>query len=140
MREKSHAWLADQTIAAKPDMREEECEAARAVLTPGLMRWSGIGGALVGIPLASALYALYYLLAAKFSGIGYGKWFALAVWASLPRLLALPLMATQIISSDGRVTMEDLSMVTLNFLVFQLPLSPPGPVLPTASTCRCYGR
>lgn len=86
MREKSHAWLADQTIAAKPGMSEQEREAARAVLTPGLMRWSGIGGALLGIPLAFALYALYYLLAAKFIGIGYGKWFALAVWASLPRL------------------------------------------------------
>lgn len=121
------AWLADQTIAAKPGMSEEEREAARAVMTPAVMRWSAIGSAVVAIPVVYALYALYYLLAAKFIGsdISYGKWFALAAWASLPRLLVLPLMATQIISSDGRVTMEELSMVTLNFLVFQLPVSHP---------------
>lgn len=120
-------WMVDQAAAAKPDMSPEEREAMHKVMSPTLMTWSALGGILLGTPIAYALYALYYLLAGKFLGsdISYGKWFALTAWTSLPRLLVMPLMALQIMTSGGRVAMEDLSMVSLNFLLLHLPAGHP---------------
>lgn len=120
-------WMVDQAAAARPDMTAEEREAMHQVMSPTMMTWSALGGVLLGTPIAYALYALYYLLAGKFLGsdISYGKWFALTAWTSLPRLLVMPLMALQIMTSNGRVAMEDLSMVSLNFLLFQLPVGHP---------------
>ena len=37
----------------------------------------------------------------------------------------MPLMALQIMTSGGRVAMEDLSMVSLNFLLLHLPVGHP---------------
>jgi hypothetical protein len=120
-------WMVEQAIAAKPGISDGEREAMQKVMSPTMMSWSAIGGVLIGTPIAYALYALYYLLAGKFMGsdISYGKWFALTAWTSLPRLLVLPLMALQIMTSGGRVAMEDLSMVSLNFLLLQLPVGHP---------------
>lgn len=121
------AWMVDQAAAGTPDMTAEQREAMHKVMSPTLMTWSALGGVLLGTPIAYALYALYYLLAGKFIGsdISYGKWFALTAWTSLPRLLVLPLMALQIMTSGGRVAMEDLSMVSLNFLLLHLPAAHP---------------
>jgi hypothetical protein len=73
------------------------------------------------------LTALYYLLASKVmgTGIGFGKWFGFAVWTSIPRLLALPLSALQIMTSGGRLSLEDTNMVSLNYLLLHLPASSP---------------
>lgn len=122
-----HNWLVDNTLAANPDMNDAQREATRKMMSSDTMSWFAIGGVVVATPVIYALYALYYLLAGKFMGsdIGYGKWFALTAWTSLPRLLVLPLMAMQIMTSGGQVAMEDLSMTSLNFLLFQLPSSHP---------------
>ncbi|HEY0589713.1 MAG TPA: YIP1 family protein [Pseudoduganella sp.] len=120
-------WMMEQTAAANPDLTDEQREAMKSMMSPATMTWTTLGGILIGTPLIYAVYALYFLLAGKFLGseISYGKWFALTVWTSLPRLLVLPLMALQIMTSGGRVAMEDLSMVSLNFLLFQLPAGHP---------------
>jgi hypothetical protein len=93
------------------------------MMTPALMTWSTVGFTVVITPLLFALFAFYYLMAGKFLGseIGYGRWYAYCVWTAVPRLLVLPLMALQIVKSDGKVALEDLSMVSLNMLFFQLP-------------------
>ncbi|MGZ8291187.1 MAG: YIP1 family protein, partial [Telluria sp.] len=121
------AWLMNHTLASQPDLTEAQREAAQSMMSPSTMGWMSIGGVLVGTPLVYAVYALYYLLAGKFLGsdISFGKWFALTAWISLPRLLVLPLMAMQIMTSGGQVPMEDLTMTSLNFLVFHLPMSHP---------------
>lgn len=121
------SWMIDQTAANTPDLTAEQREAMQKVMSPTVMTWSALGGILIGTPVVYALYALYYLLAGKFIGsdISYGKWFALTAWTSLPRLLVLPLMALQIMTSGGRVAMEDLSMVSLNYLLLQLPATHP---------------
>lgn len=121
------AWLREHMLSAQPDAKPEARAAMERFLTPTSMMWSSAIGAVVGLLVALALTALYYLVAGKVIGapIGYGKWFGFSVWTSVPRLLGIPLSALQIMTSHGRLAPEDLNMASLNYLVFHLPLSHP---------------
>lgn len=117
------AWLIDHTLSAKPDMKPEEKEMIMKMLTKDRMMMTTLGGALIGMPIVFALYGLYYLLASKVMGsaISYGKWFSFAVWVSVPTLIGAPLMALQIMTGKGQIAMESLNMLSLNFLITNLP-------------------
>jgi hypothetical protein len=121
------AWFREHMLAAQGNVKPEQRAALEHFLTPKTMMWSSGAGAVLGTPVVCALAALYYLLAAKVmgTGIGYGKWFGFAVWTSIPRLLALPLSALQIVTSGGRLAPEDMNMVSLNYLALHLPMSSP---------------
>ena len=121
------AWFREHMLAVQGTIKPEERAALDHFFTRDRMLWTLGIGTLVGTPVMFALTAVYYLLAGKVmgSGIGYGKWFGFAAWTSIPRLLALPLMALQIATSGGRLTMEDANMVSLNYLLLHLPLSNP---------------
>ena len=120
-------WYLEHMMSAQPDMNAEEREAMMKMFTKNSMMMMSVIGLLISVPIIFALYALYYLIASKIMGstITYGKWFAFAVWTSVPSLLGLPLMALQIASGHGQVAMEDLNMLTLNYLVLHLPPSAP---------------
>ncbi len=120
-------WLREHMIAAHPQMKPEEQEAMARFLTPPKMMMTSIGGVVVGTLGLLAITAAYFLIAARMIGseIGYGKWFAFVAWTSVPRLLVVPLMALQVATSHGQLAMEDMNMVSLNFLIFHLPLSHP---------------
>ena len=121
------AWFREHMLAAQGPMKPEARAAMAQFLTPKTMMWSSGAGAVLGTPLICAIVALYYLLAGKVmgTGIGYGKWFGFAVWTSIPRLLALPLSALQILTSGGRLAPEDMNMVSLNYLLLHVPMSSP---------------
>jgi hypothetical protein len=121
------AWFREHMLAVRGTIKPEERAALDQFLTRDRMLWSLGIGTLVGTPVLFALTAVYYLLAGKVmgAGMGFGKWFGFAVWTSMPRLLALPLMALQIATSGGRLTMEDSNMVSLNYLLLHLPQSSP---------------
>ena len=121
------AWFREHMLAARGTVKPEERAALAQFLTPNRMLWSTVIGIMLGTPVMYALTAVYDLLAGKVmgAGIGFGKWFGFAAWTSIPRLLALPLMALQIATSGGRLTMEDANMVSLNYLLLHLPLSNP---------------
>lgn len=120
-------WLLAHMAASTPDMKPEQREAMRKVMSPATMTWLSVGGTLVATPLLMSIYAVYYLIAAKLMGspIAYGKWFAFSIWVSVPHLLTLPLMAVQILTSHGQLGFEALNMVSLNELLFHLPASSP---------------
>jgi hypothetical protein len=120
-------WLREHILSAQGAAKPEQRAAMERFLTPTSMLWSSSIGAVVGTLLALAVSALYYLVAGKVMGvpIGYGKWFGFSVWTSVPRLLSIPLSALQIMTSHGRLALEDLNMVSLNYLVFHLPMSHP---------------
>lgn len=120
-------WLRDHMLSARPDVKPEARAAMEHFLTQKTMLWSTAGGAVVGTLVMFALMALYYLVAGKMMGsqIGYGKWFGFVTWTSVPRLLVIPLMALQIVTSHGRLAPEDLNMVSLNYLLLHLPMSNP---------------
>lgn len=124
-------WLREHMLAAQPTLKPEARAAMAKFITPKTMMWSSGLGAIVGTLLIVAVMAVYYLLAGKVLGasIGYGKWFGFAAWVSVPRLLTVPLSALQIMTSGGRVAPEDLSMVSLNYLLLHLPASNPWATL-----------
>ena len=124
-------WLREHMLAAQPTAKPEVREAMAKFISPKTMMWSSGIGAVVGTVLIAAVTALYYLIAGKLSGspIGYGKWFGFSVWTSLPRLLTAPLSALQIMTSHGQLAPEDLNMVSLNYLLFHLPMSSPWATL-----------
>jgi hypothetical protein len=120
-------WLREHVMMGQADAKPEIRAAMEHSLTPTFLMWSTGLATVLGTPVLFAAAALYYFLAGKVMGasIGFGKWFGFAAWVSVPRLLVLPLSALQILTSHGRVAMEDLSMVSLNYLVFHLPPSSP---------------
>ena len=121
------SWFHEHMLAAQPNAKPEVRAAMGKFLTPKTMMWSTGAGTVLGTVAVFAVTALYYLIAGKLlgTGIGYGKWFGFSVWVSVPRLLALPLSALQIVTSGGRLAPEDLNMVSLNYLLLHLPLSNP---------------
>ena len=124
-------WLVDHMLAAQPKATPEVRAGMAGFMTPTRMLWSSAIGAVFALLLGFALSALYYLIAAKVMGspIGYGKWFGFSVWTSIPRLLTIPLSALQIMTSHGRVAPEDLSLVSIIYLVLHLPASNPWAAL-----------
>lgn len=121
------AWMVERMSASRPDMTDAQREAMQAAMSPGVMMWSSIAAAALGMPAMFAVSALYYHLAGKFLGsdIRYGKWFAFVVWTNLPTLLSILLMAFQVATSGGRLMIDQLSMTSLNALVFNLPMEHP---------------
>jgi hypothetical protein len=118
-------WLREHMLSAQPAAKPEVRAAMARAMTPKFMMWSTGISAVVGSLLIFAVLGVYYLLAGKVIGssIGYGKWFGFAVWTSVPRLLSVPLSMVQIATSHGQLAPEDLNMVSLNYLLFHLPLS-----------------
>lgn len=122
------AWLQDHILNADPNTTAEQREMARGFMTRGVMLGSTVGSMALMIPLMLALLAVYYLLAAKVIGndLGYGKWFAFATWSAVPSLLVLPAMAVQLLLNDnGQIGPEALNPLSLNQLLFHLPVSDP---------------
>lgn len=120
-------WLVDHMLSAQPNLKPDAREMLEKFFTKNSMMFSTMGGVLVGTAIMYALTGLYFLIASKVMGssITYGKWFAFAAWTSVPGLLGIPLMALQIITGEGKVSTEDLNMLSLNFLTVHLPLSNP---------------
>ena len=121
------SWLMDRTLAAKPDLTPEQRESTRSLMSPNVITRVSLVATLIITPLSFAVFAIYYSIVGKVTdtGLRYRDWFAFCVWTAVPRLLLLPLMAFQILTSDGRVALEDLSMVSFNTLFLHLPSSNP---------------
>ncbi|MBR7799887.1 Yip1 family protein [Undibacterium fentianense] len=117
------SWLIDHTLSAKPDMKPEEREMVTKIMSKNSMLITTMGGVLIGMPLFYAVHGLYLLLASKVmdSALPYGKWFNFAVWSSVPSLIGAPLMALQILTGHGQVSMEGLNMLSFNFLLTNFP-------------------
>jgi uncharacterized membrane protein YqhA len=120
-------WFVHRLLNANPDLSDEQRAAALEVLKPMTVTTSTVFVALVAPTLVFALIALYYSLVGQLLGhaITYRKWFAFCVWTAVPRLIVFPLMLFQIASSHGQVALEDLSMVSLNFLLLHQPSNHP---------------
>jgi len=117
------AWLTEHMISAQPDMKPEAREAFMKMMNKNTMMIMTIVGGAIMYPILYAAIALYFLIVSKAtdSEISFGKWFGFAGWVSVPGLLAFPLMATQIMSGKGQIALEELNMLSLNFLIFHFP-------------------
>lgn len=121
-------WLQDQMLAASGQSDPAAIEVARGYMTHSLMMGSSVLAIFIIVPLLLLLTSVYYLLAAKVIGndLGFGKWFAFSTWTAVPTLLAIPAMAVQILmTSNGQLATDALNPLTLNSLMFHLPVSNP---------------
>lgn len=102
-----------------PDMAAEQREAAAKTMSRGVMMGMGIAGVLVGTLVVFSLYGFYFWLAGKLASmdLSFKSGFALAAWASLPGLIGVPLMALQIVTSNGQLAFENADMLSLNYLL-----------------------
>lgn len=81
-------------------------------------------------PLILAVQALYLFIVEKVAGgteeQGYGRWFSLAWWSSMPALLGSVAGAVAMLTTSNRqLSLEALQVASLNSLIFKLPASDP---------------
>ena len=112
------AWLREHTLAANAGMPPEARAGIEKMIAPTPLFLTAMISMLVGTPLIYALTAAYFLLAGKVidSQRSFRQWFAFVCWTSVPRLLVLPLMALQIVTSHGQVAAEGLNIAALSAL------------------------
>jgi hypothetical protein len=118
------AWLSDQMNASIKDAAARE--QASQMMTKGIMQGMTVGGALVGIPMMTALMGVYFMIVAKSISkeFGFYEGFSLAAWSYVPALLGLPLGIIQImLSPNAQFGMSELNPLSLNSLVFHYPMS-----------------
>ncbi|MCE3262939.1 MAG: hypothetical protein K0R43_2018 [Pseudoduganella sp.] len=110
-------WMVSNSFP--PDMAAEQREAAAKTMSRGVMMGMGIAGVLVGTLVVFCLYGFYFWLAGKLASmdLSFKSGFALAAWASLPGLIGVPLMALQIVTSNGQLAFENADMLSLNYLL-----------------------
>ncbi len=118
-------WMVQKMLSANPKLDDAARAAAEKAMSRNMLMYGSLAGVVIGTPIVMAIYSVYMLLASKFTGsdIGFGKWFAFSAWSSIPKLIGLPLMALQIMTSKGQLALDQLNMLSLNFLLFQLPLT-----------------
>jgi hypothetical protein len=94
---------------------------------------SAVLAALV-IALFRLLEAVYYLLAAKVTGVqrGYRHWLSLACWSSLPSLIAvIPAAIMLATATTAQIDQSELQALSLNNLFFHRAAGDPGYTLLT---------
>jgi len=125
-------WLKDTMYSHNPTiqaMSEEKRAAAIGAINRTTMLWGAVVGSLIAIPIFMLLSALYFLVAAKVTkqAQGFKHWFAFVCWSSLPGLLGTVVAAILLLMSpNAQINPTSLQALSLNELVFHLPLGSPG--------------
>lgn len=120
------AWLLQHEAAARAGSAAADSAADAGMSGPGLTSIV-LAVTLLSVPAGSALHAIYLTVAGRICGFPqrFYDWFVFSAWTSVPSLLLLPLMAFQIVSSGGQISLEELSLASLNALMFDLPYTHP---------------
>lgn len=128
------AWLTDiQLRNSAFGQNMTDAEIARAAQGAGTQRGAqmAIGGlgTLFGIVIMLLISALYYLLAAKITGVerGFRHWLALAAWSTMPTVLAVIAAAVVLLTaSSNQIGQEALQPLSVNALLLQREPGEPG--------------
>lgn len=125
-------WLINQMLAGMTDASAEELNQARQFMSIGPLKWGGMAGVAVGMPIILAIYGLYYLLVSKVMGVErkFGQWFGLATWSSWPAVLA-SLIALVLIftASSGEIDTGVMNATSIGYLAGVSQFSPWGSLL-----------
>ena len=122
-----YAWFQEQMLAAVSDPAQREQQGAMAM---SMQTMAGVTsfGLVFALLFSFAISGVYFAIVSKVCNIDFkfGRGFALAVWASVPLLLTLPLGAVQMmLGSAGQLPFEALNPLSLNQLVFQYGVTHP---------------
>jgi hypothetical protein len=121
-------WLVDQQLRLSPrtaSMTDDEIARLVETMTarPGLqVVFAGLGTC-IGLVVVLLLSALFYLLVSKITGVnkGFGHWFSLTCWSSLPAALAIvPAAFVLLTATSNQIGQEALQPLSLNELFFKL--------------------
>jgi len=119
------AWFIDQMLSANPEATAKEIEQARKVM-PGaqVMGYIATATALLGAPLMSLLFAVYYLLAGKVAGnrISFRHGLSLATWGAMPGLLGIVVALIGVATMEPRTAMSSLNLLNVDPLLVELPI------------------
>jgi hypothetical protein len=113
-------WLMDRQMqqAGSQLTEEQRAQAVEAALRISPTAYGAIAAvsSCLGVVIVFALYALYFLAvgAATKTGIKYGQWFGLILWASLPILLGLLATIVFLLTNDVRFVAQE-SLNPLSF-------------------------
>jgi hypothetical protein len=113
-------WMMEQMMSAVKGVSAEDMQ--KHAMSKGMFTGMSIASVIVVSPLFVALTGAYLMLMAKLltKDFSFGKGFALSAWSSVPNLLAvLAGMVMLMLSSNGRVTAQQLNPLSLNQLFFQ---------------------
>jgi hypothetical protein len=115
-----YSWFQEQMLSqADAAQREQQDAMAMSRETMGII---GALGTVLALLASYAASGIYFMVVGKIrnSEFGFRKGFALAVWASVPFLLLLPLGVLQIsLAPDNRITFEALNPSSLNQMLFR---------------------
>jgi hypothetical protein len=127
-------WFKDAMFGSNPDIQklpEDQRTAMMGMYTRNTLLWGSVIGLLFAMPVMFLVSALYLWIAAKVTklpaDLRFKHWFALACWTALPTLLSNLVAAIMLAMSDTtQVTPSALAPLSLNALVFQVPMSGAG--------------
>ena len=104
----------------------ESTQGAAPAIGKEAFRMFAVVSALVGFPLMAFMRGVYFMIVDKIfhTDVGFGKGFALSLWAWVPTLLLLPLAAVQILlHPSGELGFSALNPLSLNQLFFLFPVT-----------------
>ncbi len=109
-------------LASKISAEQMQQMADHATRTSPLI--GGVIGTILGLPIAYAVFALYYFLAAKLAGYevqGYGSWYSFVSWSNFPAIVSTLVSAlVYLLHGSHQIMMQDLDLTALNALLFHL--------------------
>jgi hypothetical protein len=120
------AWLLQHEMAGQPESAKAGAQSDVGISAAGLM-WTVLVISVVSVPAVCAVHGLYLTIASKVWGFPrkFSDWFVFSAWTSVPNLLLFPLMAFQLMSAGGKISLEELSLASLNALLLHLPYTHP---------------
>jgi hypothetical protein len=122
-------WLKDAMFSKMPDQQRA---AAMGMMTRTTLLWSSVVGTFIAYPIVMAVSALYWFVAGKVTRLSpqYKHWFAFSCWTSLPLLISSVVAAIFLLIGDSpQISPGALQPLSLNELIFHLPMGSPGQTL-----------
>lgn len=116
-------WLKQLLIDSNPDLTSasERAQAAEFLKQPTLLRMTLLS-ILLGMPVVLLLASTYYSLMGKLMNLDkpFATWFSFVIWTTLPSLLLIPIMvAAVLLQGDGRISPEQMNLLSMNELLWQ---------------------
>ena len=121
-----HDWFVEQILAPKAaSMTADQLREQRARMTPGSMNVFTIIFSILIPSVWLLLQALYFFMLSKLAGYkeqGFGSWFSIVSWTSMPALVGFLASGVFLATATGRqISPVDIDVTSLNTLLFHVP-------------------
>ena len=121
-------WFTEQgLLRSGQEPSAAELAAIRQSSSAGVVKWSAVIGSAVGLAVSLLVYAVYFLLAGKVTGLAVSlqQGLSLATWSQMPLLINSLLMLVGVLGMTPQTSLESLSLTSLDALLLRLPTDHP---------------